>query len=321
MNKIKIYIIILIFKIFLTGQTFFISSMNIQVDMHKANTIEQFKKDAALKKTLKSYYYNSSRVTALIKSGANPNIIFKHKDLGYLTPLIFVAKTNCYANLLELLFAYGADVNFQGENGTTALLQAIGIPFNQISIINTILDHPNLDINIQHSKGDTALLQAIKLDKINIAKTILKSRHQYNINPNIKNKDQDTALIMAIKHHCTLGTFSSAYYAIFSNYYLNYKKIIKLLLKNKDIDVNVQDINGNTALMAAITLGKTDIAELLLNKSYNFDNTSDINIYIQNNKKEDALTLAHKKNYKNILEMLKKFTVNYEPPSYTENLV
>jgi ankyrin repeat protein len=61
----------------------------------------------------------------------------------------------------------------------------------------------------------------------------------------------------------------------------NYTKITEILLKHKDIDVNLKNVNGETALTIACDNAHTIIIQQLLNhKSINIDDETKLQISI-----------------------------------------
>ncbi|MEI0611488.1 ankyrin repeat domain-containing protein [Brachyspira pilosicoli] len=71
--------------------------------------------------------------------------------------------------------------------------------------------------------------------------------------------------------------------------------IVKKLIA-KNINLNVQDEAGNTALILASMEGHTKVVALLLN--------ANADKYIVNNDGNDAIFYAKQKNYKNIIKLL-----------------
>ncbi len=62
-------------------------------------------------------------------------------------------------------------------------------------------------------------------------------------------------------------------------------KIVQMLLKHKNIDVNQQDNNGNTALIWAVARDQEEIVAILLQDER-------INKDLQNNEGQSALVIA-----------------------------
>jgi len=75
------------------------------------------------------------------------------------------------------------------------------------------------------------------------------------------------------------------------------EKVVELLLKHPQIDVNVQTLSGSTALMYATYWGKEKCVELLLNHP-------GIDVNLQNERGYTALMLAADNGYEKCVELL-----------------
>ncbi len=75
-------------------------------------------------------------------------------------------------------------------------------------------------------------------------------------------------------------------------------KILKLLLRVKDIDVNLKNHYGNTALHAAVDTNNVEAVSLLLERK-------DIDVNLQNNDGESALNCAVYRGRQEIIALLK----------------
>ena len=80
--------------------------------------------------------------------------------------------------------------------------------------------------------------------------------------------------------------------------YKNDKKIVKLLLSNANVDINLQNLKGKTALMIAVEEKHIELVKLLLD--------SEANVNLKDNDGKTALMLAIEKNYAEIIELLKQ---------------
>lgn len=87
------------------------------------------------------------------------------------------------------------------------------------------------------------------------------------------------------------------YNALMFASFKGHKNIVKLLLKNKDIDVNAKDRLGQTALIWAIKENHQDIVELLLKHK-------DININLEDNKGYNVLMIAKKLGLKKLIKLI-----------------
>eukprot|EP00833_Pecoramyces_ruminatium_P003637 jgi/Orpsp1_1/1177669/evm.model.c7180000062374.1 len=97
-------------------------------------------------------------------------------------------------------------------------------------------------------------------------KSVLENK-PVNVNTKVKMSNEvieNSILLWAIAHNC--------------------KEIVKLLLKQPGIEVNIQGIKGDTALMLAVHKGYTDIVKLLLDRP--------IDVNIQNSEGSTALMIV-----------------------------
>lgn len=76
------------------------------------------------------------------------------------------------------------------------------------------------------------------------------------------------------------------------------------ILFGEDIDINIQDLSGRTLLMLASMYGFVDIAEFLL------EHDADPNL--KDKKGETAMMKALKNSHRNIVELLKNYSVGEE---------
>ena len=223
------------------------------------------------------------------------------------------------------------------------------IQFNNLKTAEKIISNINTK-RILDKDGNTILNYAIKYNKTNFIKLFMKNIS----NINHQNKSGETALHIAvhfenfetiqqlIKNGADVNIFdyennvTPLFYAIV----LNNVKISKYLLNVPNIDINYQDIGGDSALFHAVKEKSVKIINSILEKDINY-NLTDINgdtvlhlllsyeyidiidnvnfikilkntnLNIQNNKKISAL---HKLAYNNILfdyeEIIKNKRIN-----------
>jgi ankyrin repeat protein len=76
--------------------------------------------------------------------------------------------------------------------------------------------------------------------------------------------------------------------------------MVQFLLKETDIDINVQDAFGETALMHAIWDKSEDIVLLLLRRP-------DINLSFQNDRGQTAHSIASRRGYDSMLRLIKEY--------------
>jgi len=123
--------------------------------------------------------------------------------------------------IVKQLLAYHSNINLQDNNGLTALM--LSCKFDNEEIIRPLLES-GVRINRQDKNGDTALTYASRYGCTKAVFLLM----QCKANGNIKNKRGETALIIACRH-------------------VN-ESIIHILI-SQPIDIDIQDRNGNTALI------------------------------------------------------------------------
>ena len=246
-------------------------------------------------------------VKELIASGVNINQqVEKNGD----TPLMIACDRN-YEEMAKLLISGGADVNWQKErNGYTALMTAA---FHNHEEMAKLLISEGADIDHQSKRGTTSLILACSFNHFEVAKLLISEGADLNI----RGKDGETALIAA-------GCLS--------------QELVELLL-SKGADVNAKKVDGtgvfsecmNGVLWKSVTL---ELAEILLSKGVDIDeactsggsqgftnlimavdsNNEEVvrflikngaNVNAKTRDGDTALSLAVKKGYTNIIEILK----------------
>lgn len=165
---------------------------------------------------------NFKECKSLIQKGANINI----QDNFGSTALMYAADNDKFCNLL---IENGADTNIKDNNGETALMAAV--LENNYDVCELLIDN-GVDINIQSNNIE---------------------EYDNNLNLNIevlKYKIGETALMFAIEH--------------------NYYEICNLLLEN-NANLNLRDSDGKTVLMNVITTDNNNEYELLINYIQNIE--------------------------------------------------
>ncbi len=130
----------------------------------------------------------------------------------------------------------------RGNSDLLPLNSAAG--YGHLDVMNELLER-GANINDQENDNRyTALMAAVSFEKGDCIKSLL----EHGANPNLQNKTGDTALMIAVKE--------------------NKLEMVRILLENaKDIDADVEDKDGQTALtilMSAVYYEKGDCIESLL---------------------------------------------------------
>jgi ankyrin repeat protein len=173
-----------------------------------------------------------------------------------------------------------------------------GIIFDKIININLSQNKNGIALKNKNEDKKSLLFAAIKYKKYIVATEIIQ---YYIFDLYIRNIDGNTPLMYSIKVSENKSTINKI--SFFSS---NEYKLIKLLInrdsnliinRRRGSNLNVQNNEGNTALMIAIKDNKkTDIIKLLIDSGCNLD--------IQNNDNESALYLAIQGKHFNTINML-----------------
>jgi len=208
-----------------------ISSLQYFLDCGIDPNIKDAKGRAAL--ALAMVYENPEIITLLLK---HPDINYEDTDADGSSVLMHSIKS---PNIFNLVWKYPKVYNYpniRDKNGNTALMHAV--LFNNVEIVKNLLDNPNIDPNIANNcsrhpfprpHSETPLMAALSKGYIEIAKLLLEAP---NVNPEALNNKGKSALIKAIEAHDING--------------------IDMLLNSSRVDINKQNINGETALIYAI---------------------------------------------------------------------
>lgn len=157
------------------------------------------------------------------------------------------------------------------------------------------------DINVQEmSNGNTALIAAATFGHERIVQFLLTVP---GININAQNNIGETALIAAISNgpctHHALDSFLKQMYVDTSTCCCH-ENITELLLQLEDININIQDREGNTALICACKLGHRTMVQFLLEMPgiylniKNDTNQTALSIALSKSKKDIACLIIHK---------------------------
>jgi len=150
------------------------------------------------------------------------------------------------SDVMSLLLGSGADANFSGQWGQTALMEA-----NTAAKVKLLLTH-SARVNVRDEMGMTALVHAVNRGDVEVVDALL----QAGADASIADEGGTTALMYALQSGQRV-------------------EAARLLLKGKIADVNAQNKNGETALMRAVDLGEIEVVESLLDRGANV-NFSDV---------------------------------------------
>jgi len=198
------------------------------------------------------------------------------------------------------------DINLKNFWGNTAFIKACR--YNNIEVIELLLQHPKIDINVQNNLGNTAYITCCKFGYVNIIKKLHKFK---NLNIHLQNLYGKTAFMTSIYNYKTikellkhedidvniLSTNNITTLMIVINSSVD---IVNLLLQCPKIDINLQDWNGNTALMYCckqMNIERVDIIKKILQHP-----KIDINLY--NKCGQTALMMAFANGRRETMELI-----------------
>ena len=171
------------------------------------------------------------------------------------TPLIYSIDT-MNIDIARYIINKNVDLNMQNKKGSTALM--VGVNNNSEIVVNLLLGK-GVDLDIVDNKGITALMFAVLT---NTNENIIKSLISAGADLNIQDVNGYSALMMSI-----------------NNLY-----IFDILLSDKQINLNLKNIEGRTALMCAIISGNNVTSHKLI--------TAGADLNIQDAKGYTALMFA-----------------------------
>jgi ankyrin repeat protein len=230
-----------------------------------------------------------------LERGANPNL----RNSRGMTPLIAAATISprmgdmIFFKMLDALTEFGADVNARDDNGrTAAFVVASRESPNERNSHLTALVNKGANLNIQTNEGKTPLMALIDLDERGSYNIMVMSIIALpSIDLTLADNLGQTALMKACKN-------------------ANGSVVNQLVNSGKDIGLDQQDNNGNTALMIVSGLFNAEdqdmIVETLVNEGA--DKT------IQNNQGQTAYDIMKDANPRsNVLSLLVDYSVNARP--------
>ena len=157
-------------------------------------------------------------------------------------------------------------VNKHHSNGTTDLTAAVTackIQNEQDQIVDILLTHPQCDVNLRDNWGNTAYTLALQDSKLGILHQLLKFQSLDKTLVNSTDKQGRTVLHLAI--------LQNTFQAHKSHRYSKIQQLLTEILGNQQLDVNLEDDDGETAFLylqkAPMKLVSTDLVEKLIHHS------------------------------------------------------
>ena len=203
-------------------------------------------------------------VETMLNLGANINV----RDANGATPLI-IAATYGSTDVVELLLSYHAKVNISNDLGYAGLLGAIA--YGNKDLVNLLISN-GARVEAKNQSGVSALMIASKYGYKEIAQILFDKK----VNSNDQTKGGDCAISMAIQNRN--------------------KEMVSFLIDH-EADLCIVDGLGNTLLHDAAKCGKTEIAQLLIDKGK-------ININETNMSEFTPLMVAVKYGHKEMAKLL-----------------
>ncbi|MFH0824680.1 MAG: ankyrin repeat domain-containing protein, partial [Pseudomonadota bacterium] len=200
------------------------------------------------------------------------------KENEGLTPLILAASGG-HLETVRCLLDRGVDVNATDKFGSTALIRASAK--GHIEVVRLLLDR-GARVNATSGSGTTALIKAALLGHSEVSRELLDRGADVNVT--VQNTTTITLLMMA----CNISP----------------SDVVELLVE-RGADVKASAEDGQTALLDAVTNGRSTIVKLLLEKGADANHRHAMGY--------TPLILAHLENWVDIADLLKSKGAKVQP--------
>lgn len=151
--------------------------------------------------------------------------------------LLKIAVLNSQVNIVRTLLDEGADVNAPDSNGTICLHTAVDI--GNKDVVRLLVEKGSY-LNGRNDNYETPLAVSVTKENVAVVNILLDKHANVNITDSFGNSPLHVAVANGNLQICTL-----------------------LLEKGKDIELNLQNVEGYTPLMLALINGHEEIATLL----------------------------------------------------------
>lgn len=178
------------------------------------------------------------------------------------------------------------------ENGHTILQDAC--INNNLRFAQYLIEEIGINLNTQNQFGDTALHIAAHRGNFQFVNYLLD---RPEIDVNILNNYNETALHLLFDQ---CPTNETNFIQTFRNSYLT---VFKYLIQHTPLNVNAQDMRGNTVLHLASSCNLISVVKYLLSDTH-------INTTIKNKGNQTALVIAENKGYSEIVNCLKEWNTH-----------
>ena len=181
-------------------------------------------------------------VCTLLVGGANVNAMSMDKKNA---TALHIASEKGYLDILQELLRFGAKTDFPEMEIGSPIHKATQIGY--LDVVQELLKH-GAQVDVTDDEGGTALHIAALMEDSDIFKELLKN----GANVNAKILENQSVLNMVIKKH---------YF-----FYQESLEIIRLLLEDESIDLNVRNEDNLTALEKALEFKQMEIARMIAKK-------------------------------------------------------
>lgn len=282
------------------------------------NQINTFGENALMVCVLKYKETSEKKYNELAKQFINKNIDLyysnqKQNSSTYKENALTLSLSNDCIDIAKAIIKTGKGINIENKEYKRPITLCIEKGYESLG--NAILAH---DIELGYTNGDTALTLAIKKDSYGIADSIVTKGALITD----KDYDRETPLSLAIKKgleklsskiidvkyiHDHIGYIvNETDYPLTLAIKCNQLKIAEeLILKCKDVAINVYDKNGNSPFALALSKGMDGLCKLMMRNGLNINNFS--------NEVETHLTMAIKSGRVEIVKDLINNNVAIKP--------
>lgn len=159
-------------------------------------------------------------------------------------------------------------INDKNNNGNTPLMEAIITNNPDIEKIKLLYQTKSLELYKQDNDGNTALMKAIKIKcDIEIFKILIQkegdSEYSNGSVINRQNNDGNTALMLSLHDYKYHDNCDPLIFFCDCKFHDHNIEKFKLLLQNKDIDLNIKNHKQQTALDIAINVNSLEAISIL----------------------------------------------------------
>jgi len=202
------------------------------------------------------------------------------------TTTLSVAAANGHDKIVDLLLGHrDIQINAADESGFTPLFYATNR--GRLSILKKLIEH-GAEVNCQDRLGNAPIMGALAFGYIDILNELINAGAALDLK---NNKGRTPLLFLA----AGVAKANIGNNVVSSDCIL---EMLEILLSQDNTNVNVQDNDGNTALIIAAGEGRIKIVNRLLSKKVKVD--------IVNNKGNNAIMEAVQNDRKNVVQELLK---------------